>query len=110
ERGVGREPGSDARNAREGSRRERPSVSAAPRDVLIVGAGPAGVSAALAAHALGLQPRIIESAPAAGGQLLHVHFHPADLAGRPDGDGPAIAAAMAPQLAEARIPTRWGTA
>ena len=85
-------------------------MSAAPREVLIVGAGPAGVSAALAAHALGLEPRIIESAPAAGGQLLHVHFHPADLAGLPDGDGPAIAASMARQLADARIATRWGTA
>lgn len=80
------------------------------REVLIVGAGPAGVSAALWARALGLEPRLIESGPVAGGQLLHVHFHPYDLAGVPEGDGPAIAAAMARQLAEAGIATRCGTA
>ena len=81
-----------------------------PREVLIVGAGPAGVSAALWARSLGLEPRVIESGADAGGQLLHVHFHPGDLAGVSAGDGPAIAAAMARQLAEARIETRFGAA
>ena len=81
-----------------------------PRDVLIVGAGPAGVSAALWARSLGLEPRVLESAPEAGGQLLHVHFHPGDLAGVSAGDGPTIAAAMARQLAEARIEARFGAA
>lgn len=80
------------------------------REVLIVGAGPAGVSAALWARSFGLEPRLIESGPVAGGQLLHVHFHPSDLAGVPEGDGPAIAAAMARQLAEAGIAARCGTA
>ena len=81
-----------------------------PRDVLIVGAGPAGVSAALWTRSFGLEPRVIESGPAAGGQLLHVHFHPGDFAGVLAGDGPAIAAAMARQLADARIPARYGAA
>ena len=81
-----------------------------PPDVLIVGAGPAGVSAALWARTFGLEPRLIESGPVAGGQLLHVHFHPSDLAGVPEGDGPAIAAAMARQLAEAGIAARCGVA
>lgn len=80
------------------------------RDVLIVGAGPAGVSAALWTRSLGLEPRVIEGGAGAGGQLLHVHFHPADLAGAPEGEGPAIAAAMARQLSEARIAVRWGVA
>jgi len=80
------------------------------REVLIVGAGPAGVSAALWARSFGLEPRLIESGPVAGGQLLHVHFHPSDLAGVPEGDGPAIAAAMARQLAEAGIALRCGVA
>ena len=81
-----------------------------PREVLIVGAGPAGVSAALWARSLGIEPRVLESGADAGGQLLHVHFHPGDLAGVSAGDGPAIAAAMARQLAEARIETRFGAA
>ena len=81
-----------------------------PREVLIVGAGPAGVSAALSARSRGLTPRLIEGGPVAGGQLLHVHFHPEDLAGVPAGDGPAIAAAMARQLAAAQLAARCGTA
>jgi thioredoxin reductase (NADPH) len=85
-------------------------MSAGRRDLLIVGAGPAGVSAALCARSLGLEPRLIESAPEAGGQLLYVHFHPSDLAGVPEGDGPAIATDMARQLAEAGIGVRFDTA
>jgi thioredoxin reductase len=84
-------------------------MSVPGRDVLIVGAGPAGVSAALCAHSLGLEPRIIESASVTGGQLLYVHFHPLDLAGVPEGEGPAIAAGMARQLSEAGIAARCGT-
>jgi thioredoxin reductase (NADPH) len=76
------------------------------RSLLIVGAGPAGVSAALWARTLDLDPELIESAPRPGGQLHHVHFHPADLAGVPAGDGPAIATAFARQLEAARIPLR----
>ena len=76
------------------------------RTLLIVGAGPAGVSAALCARALGLDPAVLESGPLPGGQLQHVHFHPVDLAGLADGDGPAIAATFARQLEAARIPVR----
>ena len=80
------------------------------REVLIVGAGPAGVSAALWARTLGLEPRVIESGALAGGQLLRIHFHPAEFAGVPDGDGLAIAAAMARQLVDAQIAVRCDTA
>ena len=38
-------------------------------DVLIVGAGPAGMSAALALNAAGAQVRVVEEQPAAGGQI-----------------------------------------
>lgn len=80
------------------------------RDVLIVGAGPAGVSAALWARSLGLEPRVLEGGAAVGGQLLLVHFHPTDLAATHEGDGPAIAGSMARQIAEAKIPTVVGIA
>jgi thioredoxin reductase (NADPH) len=80
------------------------------REVLIVGAGPAGVSAALSARLLGLEPRLIEGAASVGGQLLHVHFRPTDLATMSEGDGPAIAAGMARRLEQSGIAARCGAA
>lgn len=80
------------------------------RDLVVVGAGPAGVSAALWARALDLSVCVLESAPEPGGQLHHVHFHPHALAGVPEGDGPAIAAAYARQLAEVGVVTRYDVA
>src|ERR1044071_5564527 len=67
-------------------------------ELVIVGAGPAGVSGALWAHSLGITTRIIERAPPIGGQLQLPRFHPAELAGIAAGDGPAIAASFAAQL------------
>ncbi len=75
-------------------------------DVIVVGAGPAGVSAALWARSLLLTPEVLESAAAPGGQLAHIHFHPLDLAGVPGGDGAAIAGVLAQQLAAGRITLR----
>ncbi|WP_374674633.1 NAD(P)-binding domain-containing protein [Ideonella sp.] len=40
-------------------------------DALIVGAGPAGLSAALSAQALGLRYRVIEQEPSLGGAIFH---------------------------------------
>src|SRR5207249_7849635 len=68
-------------------------------ELVIVGAGPAGVSGALWAHSLGIATRIIERAPMIGGQLQLVHFHPRELAGIAAGAGPEIAATYAAQLA-----------
>lgn len=73
------------------------------RDVVIIGAGPAGVSAALWARSFGLEARVLESEPGAGGQLNAVHFHPRQVPGVGAGDGPAIAATLAAQLAAERI-------
>ena len=42
-------------------------------DVIIIGAGPAGLSAALWCDELGLDTLVLESAPEVGGQLLRVH-------------------------------------
>jgi thioredoxin reductase (NADPH) len=79
-------------------------------ELLIVGAGPAGVSAALWGHSQGLSLSVIEAAPAPGGQLHHVHFHPPELPGVSAGDGPAMAATFATQLREAGVPVRYHTA
>lgn len=40
-----------------------------PMDVLIIGAGPAGMTAALAARRLGLQVTVVDDQPAPGGQI-----------------------------------------
>jgi thioredoxin reductase (NADPH) len=79
-------------------------------DLVIVGAGPAGVSAALWAQTLGLGAVILESGAEAGGQLHHVHFHPSELPGLGAGDGPTIAAAMTRQLSDAGFDVRYDTA
>ncbi|HEV2763162.1 MAG TPA: NAD(P)/FAD-dependent oxidoreductase, partial [Pyrinomonadaceae bacterium] len=42
-------------------------------DVIIIGAGPAGLSAALWCDELGLDALVLESAPEVGGQLLRVY-------------------------------------
>jgi thioredoxin reductase (NADPH) len=78
------------------------------RDLLVVGAGTAGVSAALWARSLHLDVEILEAAAEPGGQLLHVHFHPREIPGLLAGDGRAIAGTYARQLAESGIPVRYG--
>ena len=77
---------------------------------MIVGAGPAGVSAALWARSLDLVPAVFEGAHAPGGQLHLIHFHPADLAGVASGDGPEIAATLVRQLRGAAVEVHSGTA
>jgi thioredoxin reductase (NADPH) len=72
-------------------------------DLLVVGAGPAGVSAALWARSLDLEVALIESGPAPGGQLHHIHFPPRNFAGSVAGDGAAIAARLGDQLAAAGV-------
>lgn len=72
-------------------------------ELLIVGAGPAGISAALWAHTFGIATRVIERAREPGGQLHLVHFHPMELPGIAEGTGPEIAATYAAQLARTAI-------
>lgn len=78
-------------------------------ELVIVGAGPAGVSAALWARTQGLSFTMIEGAPAPGGQLHHVHFRPREIPGIADRDGPAIAAAYGEQLGGLAIAVRYDT-
>jgi thioredoxin reductase (NADPH) len=73
-----------------------------------VGAGPAGISAALWARTFGFEPLLIESGGRPGGQLLRVHFEIANLPGRVTGTGEAIAARCEQQLAAAHVPVLTG--
>jgi thioredoxin reductase (NADPH) len=77
------------------------------RQLLVVGAGPAGVSAALWARSLGIDALVIDGGSRVGGQLHDVHFRPVNVAGVED-DGPAIAARLASQLAAAQVALRLG--
>ena len=83
-------------------------MSAPSRELVIVGAGPAGVSAALWARSRQLDVLLLEGGPGPGGQLHRIHFEPREIAGWVAGDGPALAAAYARQLAEAGVPVRYG--
>jgi len=78
------------------------------RELVIVGAGPAGVSAALWAKSRDLDVLLLERGSGPGGQLHRVHFEPREIAGWLSGGGHALARAYARQLAEAGVPVRYG--
>ena len=77
-------------------------------ELLIVGAGPAGVSAALWARGLSLSARLIERGENPGGQLHMVHFQLRDVAGVAAADGPALAGVHAGQLEAAGVELTTG--
>ena len=77
-------------------------------DLLVIGAGPAGVSAALWARSLDLSVRVLEAGAAAGGQLHQIHFEPVNFAGSAAGAGPALAARLADQLEACGADVRFG--
>lgn len=76
-------------------------------ELLVVGAGPAGVSAALWARSLGIEVTLIEGEAKPGGQLWQMEFQPVNVAGVQE-VGPALAARLARQLEAAKVPTRLG--
>jgi len=76
-------------------------------ELLIVGAGPCGVSAALWAKSLGLQPLLLERGARAGGQLLNVHFVPTNVATAATGVGTSLAARLGEQLEEMGVQVRY---
>jgi thioredoxin reductase (NADPH) len=79
-------------------------------ELLIVGAGPGGVSAALWARTFGLATRVLEAGGTAGGQLHHIHHPILNLAGAAEGHGDAIARACADQLEASGAEVRYGVA
>jgi thioredoxin reductase (NADPH) len=76
-------------------------------ELVIVGAGPAGVSAALWARSLGLSALLLEAGSEPGGQLHHVYFRPENLPGAVAGHGAEIAAALAADLVTYDVPVRY---
>jgi thioredoxin reductase (NADPH) len=80
-----------------------------PPDLLIVGAGPAGVSAALWTRSWGFSPLLLEAGPGPGGQLHHIYFRPENVPGTVAGEGREIAAAYAADLAQYGVEVRTGT-
>lgn len=77
-------------------------------DVVIVGAGPAGISAAIWAHTLKLRFAIVESAAVAGGQLLRVYNRVVDYAGMPSENGAALAERLRGHAGELGVAIRTG--
>jgi thioredoxin reductase (NADPH) len=75
-------------------------------DVIIIGAGPAGLSAALWCDELGLDTLVIEREPEVGGQLLRVHNRVENYLGVEAADGRALRDLFAAQ-AEAREFDLW---
>ena len=67
-------------------------------DVIIIGAGPAGLSAALWCDELGLDTLVIEQAPEVGGQLLRVHNPVENYLGARAGNGRELRDLFAAQV------------
>jgi len=78
-------------------------------ELLVVGAGPSGVSAALWARSLGLEVLVLEAAEVPGGQLHQVHHRIENMAGSSGVDGPRLARVLESQLADSGIEVRYGT-
>jgi thioredoxin reductase (NADPH) len=76
-------------------------------DLAVVGAGPAGVAAALAAQAAGLSVLLLEAGERPGGQLHRVHSWVTGVAPF-EGDGAAFATELERWLANAGIRPRFG--
>ena len=90
-------------NPRAGHEHEGTAEKASPgKKVMVVGGGPAGMSAALAANRRGHQVTLFERTPRLGGQLF--------LAAAPPGrtEFNALARDLARQVARAQIPTMLG--
>jgi len=77
-------------------------------ELVIVGAGPAGVSAALWARSRDLSALLLEAADKPGGQLHHVHFSPRELPGVEAATGDVLASRYERQLGSAEVAVRYG--
>jgi thioredoxin reductase (NADPH) len=72
-------------------------------DVIIIGAGPAGLSAALWCDQLGLDTLVLEAGVEIGGQLLGIHHPIENYIGRRAGSGRELRELFAAQVAEAEF-------
>ncbi|HEY0385009.1 MAG TPA: FAD-dependent oxidoreductase, partial [Pyrinomonadaceae bacterium] len=63
-------------------------------DVIIIGAGPAGLSAALWCDQLGLDTLVLEAGAAVGGQLQSIHHEIENYLGLRAGSGRELCAAF----------------
>lgn len=79
-------------------------------DVVIVGAGPAGMSAALWARTLELRYEVIDDAPAPGGQLHRVYNHVVDYPGVDARHGAELAEHLSRHLDGLDVRIRSGAA
>lgn len=70
-------------------------------DVLIIGAGPAGLAAGLWCHQLGLDTLILEQQDSIGGQLLSIHGPIENYPGLKTRDGPEFLHHLTAQIDEA---------
>ncbi len=77
-------------------------------ELIIVGGGPAGVSAALWAVSLDLRALLIDESTVVGGTLHHMYFVPRDVTGVRGMEGAGLAAIYAQQLADVGVPVRTG--
>jgi thioredoxin reductase (NADPH) len=77
-------------------------------ELIVVGAGLAGVSAALWARSLEIEVMVLESGAIVGGQLHQVHFEPGNFAGA-IGAGSTLIRTLTAQLEAAAVPVRLGT-
>lgn len=90
------------------AQRARHSRPVVVHDLLIVGAGPAGLSAGLVARGNGLDVQVLEAEAEPGGQLRLADHPIADVLGRPAVDGPALVAELAAHARAAGVPLRLG--
>jgi len=79
------------------------------RDLVVIGAGPAGISAALWARSLDLDTVVLERGERPGGQLHLIHFALRNVAGAVGLTGAELAARMVPRE-PARLDLRLGAA
>jgi thioredoxin reductase (NADPH) len=72
-------------------------------DVIIIGAGPGGLSAALWCDELGLDTLVLERAAEVGGQLLHIHNKIGNYPGLRDEDGRGLRDIFMERVEESEI-------
>jgi len=77
-----------------------------PLDLIVVGGGPAGLSAALVAQGNTLRVLVLEASARLGGALHEAHHPILDLLGMRAGEGPAVAQSLAEHAGAAGVPVR----